>query len=462
MQGTDAARPDKKSIESYNSTREKRALGKICHAPFSSLRFAHSGNVLACSHNRQHILGNISKQSVHDIWFGDVLKELRNSLAVNDFSNGCTLCGKEITTGNFYGAALRNYDYLAATDGGTYPTMLDFEIGNTCNYECIMCNGEYSSSIRINREKQTAFSQVYDKQFVEQLGEFLPHINEARFVGGEPFLIDLHYDIWDELVRVNPKARISVLTNGSLLNQRIIDLFKSGNFNISFSIDSLNKENYAIVRKNGNLERVMNGFNTVYELSSKMGRHVSLNVCAMRQNWHEMPDFVNFCNARNIPLVFHYVHYPFHTSLWNWEKKNLDIVAAQYDMASFPKPKSDVASLNINKFKSLTANVKKWAANSDKYQMGKAQMQVLSTAELKDKFTNKLVDYSVSSEGAGAGIKETIEARVNKMVAGMDDIVIKKALTEMMFIPIEMIAGDMLHAPIERIIPKIKFANGPV
>ena len=462
MQAPDPLKPNKKSIENYNNTRETRALAKICHAPFSSLRFAHSGNVLACSHNRQHILGNISNQSIRDIWFGDTLKELRSHLLVNDFSKGCALCGKDISDSNYYGAALRNYDYLAAESRGDYPLMLDFEIGNTCNYECIMCNGEYSSSIRINREKQPAFKQVYDKQFVAQLGEFLPHINEARFVGGEPFMIDLHYDIWDELVRVNPSARISVLTNGSLINQRIIDLFKSGNFNISFSIDSLDKENYPVVRKNGNLERVMTGFNTIYELSAKMKRHISLNVCVMRQNWHEMPDFVNFCNTRNIPLVFHYVHYPFHTSLWNWGRKNLEIVGAAYDMASFARAKTDVAQLNINKFKSLTGKVQKWAQSADKYETSKSELGAESLNALKEKFVQRLYNYNVSSEGAMAEKKEEVYNRLYKILDEIDETVVRKSLTEMMFIPVELIAGDLLHAPVDRIIPKIKFANGPL
>jgi MoaA/NifB/PqqE/SkfB family radical SAM enzyme len=50
---------------------------------------------------------------------------------------------------------------------GRYPSMLELELNNTCNLECVMCIGELSSSIRKNREKLPAIRSPYDEAFVE-------------------------------------------------------------------------------------------------------------------------------------------------------------------------------------------------------------------------------------------------------------------------------------------------------
>ena len=89
-------------------------------------------------------------------------------------------------------------------------------------------------------------------------------------------------------------------------------------------------------------------------------------------------------------------------------------------------------------------------------------MGVYSTDELREQFVNKLVNYSILSEGGNEASGVLVADRINKILAAIDEPMLKKSLTEMMFIPIEIIAGDFLHSPPDRVIPKIKFANGPV
>jgi len=47
-----------------------------------------------------------------------------------------------------------------------------------------------------------------------------------------------YYDIWDLIIRKNPKCEIVVQTNATVLNNRIKNLLETGNFKISISIDS--------------------------------------------------------------------------------------------------------------------------------------------------------------------------------------------------------------------------------
>ncbi|MCO5260555.1 MAG: SPASM domain-containing protein [Crocinitomicaceae bacterium] len=169
-----------------------------CEAPIRSLRFNHSGNVLACCFNRGYVFGKFPEQSINEIWFGDKKNKLTKALFKNDFSLGCLNCEYYVKDNRKSSGAFQ-YDYLKEQKQyKNYPTMFDFELGSSCNFECIMCSGEYSSAIRKNRENKKPYYSPYEEfsgQFIEQLVPFIPHLTEMRFLGGEPFLMNIYYKI---------------------------------------------------------------------------------------------------------------------------------------------------------------------------------------------------------------------------------------------------------------------------
>src|SRR5690554_1578202 len=83
-----------------------------CHAPFESMRFEHSGKVIACCYNRGNILGEFPKQSIEEIWRGEKIKNLRKALSNNDFSLGCQSCELNIQCNNREISGAAQYDYL--------------------------------------------------------------------------------------------------------------------------------------------------------------------------------------------------------------------------------------------------------------------------------------------------------------------------------------------------------------
>lgn len=153
----------------------------------------------------------------------------------------CNICKADLEIGAFDEVSAKHFDSLPIHP--SYPTMMEFLLTNTCNLECVMCKGEFSSLIRQNREKLPPIANVYDDAFISQLRPFIPHLREVRFSGsGEAFLIDANYKIWDMILEINPQCLIMVQTNGTVLNSRIKDLLIRGNFQIGVSLDSLKKE----------------------------------------------------------------------------------------------------------------------------------------------------------------------------------------------------------------------------
>jgi MoaA/NifB/PqqE/SkfB family radical SAM enzyme len=338
----------------------------LCLAPGLSMRFNHSGNIIACCFNRKYILGKYPERSINEIWFGEKVEQLRNAIYNNDLSKGCQDCERYIINENFDAAGSRQYDYLQEqSQNKNYPTMFDFELDSVCNFECIMCSGEYSTAIRVNREKQKPYFSPYDENFVEQLKEFIPHLSEARFIGGEPFLIKIYYRIWDEIINLNPKMVINVLTNASVLNDRVMKMIEKGNFKISVSIDSIIKSTYEKIRGNADYESVMKNVRYFKDMMDKNGHVMNFNVCAMRQNQSEIPDYFRYCNEHNIKVVLHTVDFPNHCSLWNLSSTELKKIFGFYENQSFQK-NTQIEKDNSATFYSLVNQIKAWIVEAER------------------------------------------------------------------------------------------------
>ncbi len=376
---------EKKIIKKYNKTRALSKRKLVCHAPAKSLRFSQSGNVIACCYNRKYSIGRFPADNLHDIWFGEKRKLLANSISKNDFSLGCHNCRNKIINENFNSVGAKLYDYLPESSFG-FPVMFDFEISNVCNLECIMCNGENSSLIRKNIEKLPPLTSPYNEEFVEQIKEFLPYLTEARFVGGEPFLMEINYKIWDEIIKINPDIEISVLTNGTILDDRIKKILKEGKFKISVSIDSLDKQNYEKIRKNADFDTVMNNIK-YFSLHAKENNYTfNINVCPIRQNRKELPDIVDYCNENNYGLIFHTIIFPPNTSLWNLRKDELEDII-RFLKSKKIKTKTKLAKYNNAAYLGLIKQLENWKEKA----LDKKNEDILSNMP-EDKLKKTLYD----------------------------------------------------------------------
>ncbi len=316
-------------IASYNKTRQTADKNLLCHAPFVNLNFEQNGHVRACCYNTKHILGKWPAQSIKEIWFGEKADELRNYIRGNDLGGGCSECGKMLQAGNFHGIRARYYDeYAAGKAAGlahkikslfgsdqVFPRVMEFELSNQCNLECVMCNGYFSSSIRKNRENLPPISSPYNSEFVDQLEEFIPHLTDAKFLGGEPFMIDVYLEIWERILKIKPGIRIHITTNGTFLNKRIKDLLEGLNAGIILSCDSVNEETYSKIRINGQFKRVMENLEYFRDYTSRKNTFLSMAACPITYNWKELPEMLNFCIEKNITLYFNAVFSPDHLSL---------------------------------------------------------------------------------------------------------------------------------------------------
>ena len=299
-------------LSKYNQDRLPEVRGTLCHAPSVNLNFDQSGNATACCYNRRFILGSYPRQSIAEIWNGLKTQQLRDLLKAGDLSRGCQICEHQLRAGNYGGLLARAFDKQAIGDKNDdhSPRTIEFEISNTCNLECVMCSGYFSSSIRRNREKLEPLENVYDEHFVAQLEAFWPKLRQAKFLGGEPFLNPLYYKIWDSIVKINPELEAVITTNATIMNQKVSALLTKLKPRIVVSCDSLDPKVYESIRVNADFKSFYKNLQTFIALGEQHQRPISLAICPMVSNWRTLPEIVNFANRNWVTVYFNTVIWP--------------------------------------------------------------------------------------------------------------------------------------------------------
>jgi MoaA/NifB/PqqE/SkfB family radical SAM enzyme len=358
-------------IRHYNSSRQHTDKSVLCHAPFINLNFEQNGNMTACCYNRQHVLGTYPKDSILSAWNGIKANELRTYINHKNLDGGCKLCQELIGSKNYLGSRAIAYDHFVLENSyqkvgeqfeltnGNYPQILEFEVANTCNLACNMCNGYFSSTIRKKREKLDPLKTPYGTDFISQIKEILPFIKAAKFLGGEPFLIKLYYDIWKLIEKINPNIQVNVTTNGTINNGRVKDVLLNLNSTLCISLDSINKAVYENIRIGANFERVIENFEEFYEILHRKNSAMSIAVCPMKSNWQELPDLVNFANSKEISIWFNTVWYPESISLRSLPTASLIQVINQLSQQHFDTF-SEKQVANVRKYQSVIKTLIGW------------------------------------------------------------------------------------------------------
>jgi len=417
-------------LEAYNL---QRPLGKqpiFCYAPFKSLYFGLEGKVYACCSNQKHVLGNYPEQSIKEIWKGREADRLREHIKNNDLSLGCHVCLRDFERKNYNYINSSRYDELPLHED--YPTKIEFQISNTCNLECVMCSGELSSSIRKNRDGLPAIHSPYDGNFADQLEEFIPYLTETIFSGGEPFLIKTNFEIWDRMISINPKCNITVQTNGTILNDRIKDLLDKGNFSLCISMDSIEKEKYEQIRVNAKFDQVMENIDYFTNYCKKNDAFLGFSICPMRNNWREIPRYIEFCNERNAAFYFCTVWFPIENGLWSLSSEDLKEVRDYLAEFQF-STQTDLEKRNETSYKDLLFMVETWYQNALECEAEEAQLVPLRAKEALTKRISEFVESEPDLEGVGTTTRlnqymEKVEQSLNGQANDMSYLKIIKLL----------------------------------
>lgn len=345
-------------MEEYRDARPTPHRDSVCNAPLTNLYFQADGRVAPCWLYFPLRPPRWSPdRSIADIWNGPELQKLRSAHREGRFIGRCSECEHDILNGNR--PLAEAYDNPHPI--GEWPTMLELELSNHCNLECVMCNGLLSSRIRRNREDLPPLDVPYDDTFVDQVADLLPHLHELRLNGGEPLLQPLVHRLGERIAAERPDLRVTVATNGTVLNTKVEQLLERCTIHLNISIDSLRPERYEAIRVHADFDALMANVVRFHRYCRERDRTLCIMVNPMRDNWEEMPDFIRWCDERDLPVWFNTIREPVHLALHSLPRAEIERVHETLAAVRRPAAITDTARRNALIYERFLGQLQTWA-----------------------------------------------------------------------------------------------------
>lgn len=273
----------------------------FCYAPFVSVYFHPVGDVYACCRNTEHRLGSVMSSTLREIWDGQEARTLRRALQENRTDLGCSYCAWQASTNGFQSTLASSYDAFEVSETDpSWPKVMEFGLSNTCNLECVMCNGDLSSRIRSRREGRPPLRSPYTESFFAELSAFLPHLEVAKFYGGEPFLARESLLVMESMAKAGVRAECLVTTNGTIWNDQVERIVNSLDMSIALSIDALHDEALTRIRVGVDPQDLRENLERFRMATANNGSSMVLNYCFMQQNWMEFEPLLRFADERGL------------------------------------------------------------------------------------------------------------------------------------------------------------------
>ncbi|MEZ5025034.1 MAG: SPASM domain-containing protein [Chitinophagales bacterium] len=342
-------------IVDFNKNRPYGPKKKICYAPFNNMHFQIDGNVSACSFNYDFLIGNVNKNTIKEIWNSENANAFREKLGNYNFDL-CKSCEKVLQAKNYNSFPPLKYD-MHADDNAAYPTQMSFEMSDLCNFECVMCNENFSSLIR-KRKGLPPQKFNYPERFFDELLEFIPHLKIATFIGGEPLLIKSYFRIWEAILKHNNTCSIHIQTNASYLPPRFLEMLETGQFDIGISLDATEKTSFEQIRINADFEQIQENINVLKSFMDKGKVNLNINFCPLVLNWKEIPKIVEYSNRLNIPLKIVNVENPRNLSLQHRQATFLQHIIQALESTTFSNPQNIIQEKNIQSFQQYVQHLK--------------------------------------------------------------------------------------------------------
>ncbi len=272
--------------------------GTFCPIPFLQLELSPLGSVSACCFSGEYKVGDVANESIEQIWNGEIIQQWRNEFLTGDVK----ICENAIKS---FGCQ-KNYQHLNDLVDfkpiqTKMPQRLDLRLNGKCNLECVMCD---------------VWSQpngLYDKSDFWDIGpeKIYPHLKEVDMLGGEPFIQKDTFKFIEQVSSVNKECTWGFITNCHYrISKQLRDALEPLKIrHIHLSMDAISSKTYAAIRLKGDFDRVRETvleFVSIRNERAKVGRGFTLfaSMCVQRGNWHELPEFLQFCDDNGLqPII---------------------------------------------------------------------------------------------------------------------------------------------------------------
>jgi len=242
-----------------------------CPLPWMSLNVRNNGDIRVCCNanvsNTQGLVSkangtnyNLGKDNIDDFRNADIMKEIRLAMLDGEYHESCIRCKREAESGMesradwermIWNHTITEEDArdLTEQDGSINVEQnplkyMDLRFGNLCNLKCRMCgptdsNMWYEDTVKLwgpqYKDSGTQIKLVKNEKgkhqpnidiyswyenplFWKDMESKIPEIERLYIVGGEPLMIDQHYEFLQQCIDAGRADKIIIEYNTNITN----------------------------------------------------------------------------------------------------------------------------------------------------------------------------------------------------------------------------------------------------
>ena len=320
---------------------------------------------------------DLNETNLQTIYTSTYMQNLREQFRAGEKPATCNRCWQEEDAGRvskrIY-SKIRLKEFVDKVDYATnIPDQLwfvDLKLGNICNLKCRIC-GSWSSSKWAqeeinyipelqNKKEHLAYKFLQQgawprktQTFWDNLRELLPNIKYFEFTGGEPFMIQEHFDLLHYAVEQGYAKNIDIHynTNGTQWPDAHELWSHFRRVEIAFSIDNVG-ERFEYERYGAKWNEVQDNIQKFHQLRDRFPNKITTQVCMTIniQNVYYLEDLCNWISTQTFnDHFFNMLHDPKHMCIDNLTPEAKTIVVNKLAAGNFnPKHKAEI--LRIIKF----------------------------------------------------------------------------------------------------------------
>jgi MoaA/NifB/PqqE/SkfB family radical SAM enzyme len=281
----------------------------FCIYPWIHLHAYPTGEAYPCCHAEMaYPVGNTRFKPLEEIYRDAPMRELRKDMLAERPNPTCGRCYEQEESGFFSGRRSANkhhgHHVKRIDDDKFQMSYWDIRFSNLCNLSCRSCGHIFSSSWYADQAKLAGgtwkdqnkvlnYAGRTETDMWEQLIPHLDYVEQIYFAGGEPLMMEEHYNILDELER---RGRFDVrliyntnFTHVKLKDRTVFDYWKRfRSVAVGASLDAMGPR-AEYIRKGTNWDTVERNREEMLTICPKVDFYISPTLSIM--NAMHLPDF---------------------------------------------------------------------------------------------------------------------------------------------------------------------------
>lgn len=175
---------------------------------------------------------------------------------------------------------------------------LRLSVTDLCNFRCRYCMPPEGVA-------KVAHEDLLPLEALASMVDWLSshtQISRVRLTGGEPLVRQGISDLIAELAAFPAIEEIALTTNGSLLPRMAQSLKAAGLNRVNISLDSLDRERFALITRGGDLNRTLDGIKAAQDTGLTP---IKLNAVLQRSTWkEEVPALLDYAASTGFEIRF--------------------------------------------------------------------------------------------------------------------------------------------------------------